>query len=199
MKIYQRGGKHALDVTLALAGLALVTPVLVIVAIALRATMGSPILFRETRAGRDGVPFDIVKFRTMRDGSGSDGERTTRLGAILRATSIDELPQLINVVQGQMALVGPRPLPVRYVERYSPEQRRRLDVRPGITGLAQVQGRNQLPWHDRFRLDCEYVESISLAGDVRILARTAARVVMLRDVDSPDQGEAMPEFEGPQS
>ena len=163
--------------------LVLTAPVAAAVAVAVRLRLGSPVLFRQVRAGRDGRPFTIHKFRTMLDETGPDGrerteeERLTRLGAFLRAASLDELPQLVDVLRGDMALVGPRPLYVDYVPLYTAEQARRLDVRPGITGLAQVSGRNELPWDRRLALDVEYVDTRSVLLDLRILARTAGRVV----------------------
>jgi lipopolysaccharide/colanic/teichoic acid biosynthesis glycosyltransferase len=171
------------------------------VALLVRLRLGTPILFRQPRAGRHGRPFRIVKFRSMtdaRDASGallSDAERLPAFGGWLRASSLDELPELLNVLRGEMSLVGPRPLHLHYVERYDAEQRRRLDARPGLTGLAQVSGRNALDWPSRFALDVEYVERCSLVLDLRILARTLGAV--LRRDGIAAAGEAtMPEFRG---
>ena len=153
------------------------------VAIAVRATMGGPVLFRQVRPGRDELPFTMLKFRTMRDpepgeaGPDSDGDRLTSLGSWLRRTSLDELPALWNVLRGDLSLVGPRPLLMAYLPRYSPEQRRRHDMKPGVTGLAQVEGRNALTWDDQFALDVWYVEHWSLRLDFKILARTVAVVL----------------------
>lgn len=158
-------------------------------------------LFRQQRAGRDGVPFELLKFRTMRPllpgeaAYADDAARLSPFGERLRRTSLDEMPQLVNVLRGDMALVGPRPLPVEYVERYDARQRRRLEVRPGITGWAQVNGRNALDWPERLELDVWYVENRSLALDLRILARTVRAVVSRQGV-SGDGVATMTEFRG---
>ncbi len=193
--------KTAVDRAAGLAGLVVAAPVLAGAAVAVRATMGSPVLFRQKRPGRGERVFEIVKFRTMReatDASGrplSDAERLTPVGRWLRATSIDELPQLWNVVRGDLSLVGPRPLLVRYLPRYSPEQRRRHEVMPGITGWAQIHGRNAISWEEKFALDVWYVEHWSLALDARILIETVGRVLR-RDGVSSEGHATMPEFEG---
>jgi lipopolysaccharide/colanic/teichoic acid biosynthesis glycosyltransferase len=180
----EQGIKRAMDIGLALAGLIALAPVMAAIAFAIRLTMGGPVLFRQLRAGYHGRSFEFIKFRTMREEHGPDSgwppdeERITPLGRVLRRTSLDELPELWNVVKGEMSLVGPRPLLVKYLARYSPEQARRHDVRPGVTGLAQVKGRDLLRWDDRFRLDIWYVENWSLRLDLRIL-RTTVAVVML--------------------
>jgi lipopolysaccharide/colanic/teichoic acid biosynthesis glycosyltransferase len=177
------------------------SPLLFVAAIAVRVSLGSPVLFRQTRAGRDGVPFELVKLRTMRvaapgrDDPALDGERLTRLGRFLRATSIDELPTLLCVLRGDMALVGPRPLPVRYLTRYTPEQARRHDVRPGVTGWAQVHGRNRLSWDERLALDVWYVDHRSLRLDLRVLGLTVAHLLRTGDT-SPADSPTMPEFLG---
>jgi sugar transferase EpsL len=184
-------------VAVATAGAALVAaaPVLAAVAAAVRATMGPPILFRQQRPGLGGRPFTIYKFRTMRDGPGTDAERLTRLGRLLRATSLDELPELWNVVRGDMSLVGPRPLLMKYLPLYSPDQARRHDVKPGITGWAAIHGRNALSWDDKLALDVWYVDHASLALDLQILARTVA-IVLRRDGISHAGAATMPEFTG---
>lgn len=193
--------KTAVDRSAALVGLAVAAPVLLGAAVAVRATMGSPVLFRQKRPGRDERTFEIVKFRTMREATDaegkplSDAERLTAVGRWLRATSIDELPQLFNVLRGDLALVGPRPLLVRYLPRYSPAQRRRHEVMPGITGWAQIHGRNTISWEEKFALDVWYVEHWSLALDARILIETVGRVLR-RDGVSSDGHATMPEFEG---
>lgn len=193
--------KTAVDRAAGLAGLVVAAPVLAGAAVAVRATMGSPVLFRQKRPGRGERVFEIVKFRTMReatDTSGrplSDAERLTPVGRWLRATSIDELPQLWNVVRGDLSLVGPRPLLVRYLPRYSPEQRRRHEVMPGITGWAQIHGRNAISWEEKFALDVWYVEHWSLGLDARILLETVGRVLR-RDGVSSEGHATMPEFEG---
>lgn len=193
--------KTAVDRAAGLVGLAVAAPVLVGAAVAVKATMGSPVLFRQRRPGRGERVFDIVKFRTMREATDaegrplSDAERLTPVGRWLRATSVDELPQLWNVVRGELSLVGPRPLLVRYLPRYSPEQRRRHEVMPGITGWAQIHGRNAISWEEKFALDVWYVDHWSLALDARILIETVGRVLK-RDGVSSDGHATMPEFEG---
>jgi lipopolysaccharide/colanic/teichoic acid biosynthesis glycosyltransferase len=193
---------RAVDVAVAGALLLVTAPLLVPAALAVRATLGTPVLFRQPRVGRAGEPFDLVKLRTMRaagageDGPDTDRKRLTRLGRFLRATSIDELPSLLAVLRGEMSIVGPRPLPVRYLPRYSARQARRHDVRPGLTGWAQVNGRNRLGWDDRLELDVWYVEHRSLRLDLRIIARTVP-VVLGRAGVSADGHATMPELAGP--
>ena len=184
-----------MDLALALAGLVVAAVPMAGIAVAIRLTMGSPVLFRQRRPGLHGELFDVFKFRTMRTGAGSDADRLTRLGAFLRRTSLDELPELLNVIRGEMALVGPRPLLPAYLDRYLPEQARRHDVKPGITGLAQVSGRNAVDWDDRFRLDVAYVDTWTVALDARILARTL-RSVVKREGISAEGHATMPEFQG---
>ena len=170
-------------------------PVAAIVALAVWAGLGRPILFAQDRAGLNGRPFTLYKFRTMKEGEGSDAERLTRLGRFLRAASLDELPELWNVLKGEMSLVGPRPLPVRYLPRYTPEQNRRHEVKPGITGWAQVNGRNALDWETKFRYDVDYVDSQSVWLDLKILGMTFTQVIVAKDITHA--GEAtMGEFEG---
>lgn len=152
-------------------------PVAAVVALLVWMNLGRPVLFAQDRAGRAGKPFTLHKFRTMREGDGSDAERLTRFGRFLRATSLDELPELWNVLRGEMSLVGPRPLPVRYLPRYTKEENRRHEVLPGITGWAQVHGRNALDWEAKFRYDVDYVDSRSFGLDLRILAMTFLQVV----------------------
>jgi sugar transferase EpsL len=191
--------RRLVDVALASLMLLVTSPILGIAALAVLVTMGRPVLYRDRRAGLGGRPFELLKFRTMRGlrpGETipeSDAARITRVGALLRSTSIDELPSVLNVLRGDMALVGPRPLPVRYVERYTPEQARRLEVRPGITGWAQVNGRNDLGWDEKFALDVWYVEHRSLRLDVEILGTTVKQ--MVRPAGIAHEGHAtMPEF-----
>jgi lipopolysaccharide/colanic/teichoic acid biosynthesis glycosyltransferase len=187
--------KRAVDVLGAAAGLIVAGLPMAVIAVAVRVTTGRPILFRQVRPGRGGVPFTILKFRTMRSGEGTDAERLTRLGRWLRATSLDELPELWNVLRGDMSLVGPRPLLVEYLPLYSPRQARRHDVRPGLTGLAQVAGRNLVDWEERFELDVEYVETRSLALDLRIIGQTVAAVLRREGISG--EGEAtMAPFRG---
>ena len=195
--VVKRGG----DLAAASVGLVVAAPVLAVIAVAVRRSMGPPVLFRQQRAGRDAVPFALLKIRTMRDPLRgeelftSDEVRLTPLGRRLRAWSLDELPQLVNVLRGEMSLVGPRPLPTAYVDRYSPEQRRRLEATPGITGWAQVNGRNAVDWDERLQLDVWYVDHVSLALDLRILWRTVRQVLSGHGVSA--EGHAtMPEFRG---
>ncbi len=196
--------KRALDVAGALAGLALTAPLLAATALAVRVGLGRPVLFRQTRAGQNGRPFDLVKFRSMRDATGPDGtplpdaERLTRFGRMLRASAIDELPSLWNVVRGDMSLVGPRPLPVAYLDRYSPEQARRHDVRPGLTGWAQVHGRNHVDWQRRLALDVWYVDHRSFWLDLVILARTVGALARVGEASAPGHA-TMPVFMGVQA
>jgi len=192
---------RVLDLAVAVPVLVVASPVILGVALLIRLRMGSPVLFRQERAGLGGEGFELVKFRTMRlappgdDGPDSDADRLTPLGRALRATSLDELPTLLNVVRGDMSLVGPRPLPVRYLPRYSPEHARRHEVRPGITGWAQANGRNALSWDEQLDMDVWYVDRKSLRLDMRILRDTVARVVR-RDGISADGHATRPEFPG---
>lgn len=199
--LYRRHGKRAFDVAIGTLALVGALPVLAAVAAVVRVGLGSPVLFRQRRPGLHGRPFTLYKFRTMTDARGPDGrlrsdaERLTRLGRWLRASSLDELPELWNVIRGDMSLVGPRPLLVQYLDRYSPRQAQRHDVRPGITGLAQVRGRNAIEWSTRLDLDVTYVEQVSLALDLRIVLETLG-VVFGRAGVSAEGHATMPEFEG---
>jgi sugar transferase EpsL len=193
--------KRAFDVVIATMVLIIASPLLLLVALAVRVNLGAPVLFRQRRPGLGGRPFTMVKFRTMRDAVGRDGralpdaDRLTPFGKLLRSTSLDELPELWNVLRGDMSLVGPRPLLMEYLDRYTPEQARRHDVRPGVTGWAQVHGRNAVSWEERFRLDVWYVEHQSLSLDLQILVRTFTTVLRRTGVSA--QGEAtMSVFEG---
>lgn len=193
-------GKRALDLAIALPILLLTLPAQALAALGILATMGAPVLFVQTRPGLNGTPFIMRKFRTMRPidpskGLVDDSSRLTRIGSFLRSTSIDELPTVWNIINGDMSLVGPRPLLMRYLERYSPEQARRMEVRPGLTGLAQVSGRNAQSWEERFEYDLTYVDNCSLALDIRILARTAW-TVLRREGVSADGEATMSEFLG---
>lgn len=193
--------KRLVDVVGAATGLVLGAPAMLATAVAVRTTMGAPVFFRQQRPGLNGQPFGLYKFRTMTDARGPDGEllpdarRLTRLGQFIRSSSLDELPQFLNVLKGEMSLVGPRPLLMRYLPRYSARQAKRHDVKPGITGLAQVRGRNALTWAKKFELDVEYVERWSLGLDVRILAETVLRAVK-REGISAGGHVTMPEFMG---
>lgn len=199
--MYRRCLKRVLDVLVAVAALILLLPVLLAIAAVVRRRLGAPVLFTQARPGLDGRLFQIVKFRTMRNEVGADGRpladaaRMTRLGSFLRSTSLDELPELWNVITGDMSLVGPRPLLTAYLTRYTPAQAHRHDVRPGITGLAQVRGRNALTWEEKFTLDLEYVEHCSLLLDVKIVFLTAWQVVVRRGVNHPGH-VTMHEFVG---
>jgi lipopolysaccharide/colanic/teichoic acid biosynthesis glycosyltransferase len=183
MNRWQEAVKRSIDVAGAAAGLAVLSPLLAVLAVLVRLRLGPPVFYRQVRPGRGGKPFVIYKFRTMRnqrDAAGrllSDDRRLTRLGRFLRHWSLDELPELWNVLRGDMSLVGPRPLLVEYLPRYTPEQARRHDVRPGITGLAQVTGRNALPFSRRMACDTWYVDHQSLWLDVKILAATVLKVL----------------------
>jgi lipopolysaccharide/colanic/teichoic acid biosynthesis glycosyltransferase len=187
--------KRALDVIVATAALAVLSVPMLAVAAVLRVATGSPVLFRQVRPGRGGEPFTLLKFRTMRPGPGTDAERLTSIGRWLRRTSVDELPELWNVLVGDMSLVGPRPLLVEYLDLYSARQARRHDVRPGLTGLAQVEGRNLLDWDERLELDVRYVETHTLRLDLSILWRTIGMVVRREGISA--EGEAtMAAFKG---
>jgi lipopolysaccharide/colanic/teichoic acid biosynthesis glycosyltransferase len=194
--------RRAVDIVVSSVLLVVLSPLFAALAIAIRLRLGSPVLFRQVRPGLHGRPFTILKFRTMRDAVGPDGRpladehRMTRFGSRLRSSSLDELPELWNVLRGDMSLIGPRPLMVEYLERYSPEQARRHEIRPGITGLAQVSGRNGLDWDDRFALDVHYVDNRSLRLDLKILWRTVLGVVR-RDGISTDGYATAPAFTGP--
>ena len=177
--------KRGLDVVIAVVALAILSPVLAAIAVAVRLRMGRPVLFGQLRPGLHGHPFTIYKFRTMRAGDGSDASRLTPLGRRLREWSLDELPELFNVLRGDMSLVGPRPLLPEYLDRYTPTQARRHDVRPGVTGWAQVNGRNASTWDDRLALDVWYVDHRTLGLDLRILARTLGAVARRRGISAP--------------
>jgi sugar transferase EpsL len=187
--------KTLLDRLGAALGLLLCLPLLAAVAAAVWVSLGRPVFLRQRRLGRGGLPFEIVKFRTMREGPGSDAERLGPFGRFLRSTSLDELPELWNVWRGDMSLVGPRPLLPQYLDRYTPEQARRHEVKPGLTGWAQVNGRNALSWDERFALDVWYVDHWSLGLDFVILARTLPAVVGRRGIAAPGSA-TMPEFLG---
>lgn len=193
--------KRSFDVFVALCALVLLAPVLLVVALLVRVKLGSPVLFSQVRPGAGGQPFTMVKFRTMRDAVDNQGnplpddQRMTRLGHVLRATSLDELPELWNVLKGDMSLVGPRPLLMEYLPLYSKEQYRRHDVRPGVTGWAQVNGRNALSWDEKFKLDVWYVENRSFWLDMKILVLTVKKV-LVRDGISAEGQATMERFRG---
>jgi len=195
--------KRAVDRVAAATALVALSPVIAATAAVIRVTMGSPVVFRQTRPGLRGRPFQVYKFRTMRDAFDRHGralpdeERLTAVGKFIRSTSLDELPQLWNVLRGDISLVGPRPLLMQYLPRYTAEQARRHDVLPGITGWAQINGRNSLSWDEKFALDVWYVENWSLALDARILFRTVFAVIARSGV-SREGHVTMPEFMGSQ-
>ncbi|MFO0889779.1 MAG: sugar transferase [Isosphaeraceae bacterium] len=198
----QRLIKRCLDIALSLAALLLLAPVMAAVAVAIFLEMGRPVFFRQVRPGFRARPFVLIKFRSMRNDADADGrllpdaQRLTRLGRFLRRTSLDELPQLWNVLKGDMSLVGPRPLLTEYLPLYSPEQRRRHEVRPGMTGLAQVSGRNHAGWDERFRLDVWYVDHWSLWLDLKILCRTVRTTIVGAGAEAGPSGETMSPFRG---
>jgi lipopolysaccharide/colanic/teichoic acid biosynthesis glycosyltransferase len=199
--VYHRYGKRLIDIFVALSALILLSPVLLVLAIMVRVKLGAPVIFRQERPGLHGKPFRMVKFRTMTNARDAQGvllpsaERLTPFGRFLRSTSLDELPELWNVLRGDMSLVGPRPLLMDYLPLYSPEQTRRHAVHPGITGWAQVNGRNAISWEQKFAYDVWYVDHFSPWLDLRILLMTAAKVVRRSGV-SPGNQEIMARFTG---
>ena len=193
--------KRLFDIVVSLAALVVLSPILLAVALAVRAKLGSPVLFRQQRPGLHGRPFMLAKFRTMHNATDNAGralpdeQRLTSFGKRLRSTSLDELPELWNVLKGDMSLVGPRPLLMQYLARYSPEQARRHDVRPGLTGWTQVNGRNAIGWPEKLALDIWYVDNRSFMLDLKIMAMTI-RQVLKRDGIAYEGSETMPEFMG---
>lgn len=201
IQIYRNGGKRLLDLLLATMLAVLLSPLMLVVFVMVRWKLGSPAIFTQPRGGLHGRHFTLFKFRSMTDARGDDGEllpdelRLTPTGRRIRNSSLDELPQLWNVIRGDMSLVGPRPLYASYIERYAGAQIRRLETRPGITGWAQVNGRNAISWEERFELDVWYVDHLSLGLDWKILAMTAQRVLGRRDISAEGQA-TMTEFMG---
>lgn len=196
--------KRLFDILASSLGLLLLSPVIAIVAWQIRRKLGSPVLFRQVRPGLDGKPFEMIKFRTMRDAVDAQGnplpdsERMTPFGSFLRSSSLDELPELWNVLKGDMSLVGPRPLLMEYLPLYSPEQYRRHEVRPGVSGWAQVNGRNALSWEDKFKLDVWYVDNRSFWLDLKVIFLTLKKVVVREGISA--EGEAtMSKFTGEKS
>ncbi|EKO3387404.1 sugar transferase [Vibrio fluvialis] len=193
--------KRFFDFLISLTALILLSPIIAIVAWKIRKNLGSPVLFRQVRPGLDGQPFEMIKFRTMKDAVDArgqplpDSERMTSFGDKLRNSSLDELPELWNVLKGEMSLVGPRPLLMQYLPLYNSEQLRRHEVRPGVTGWAQVNGRNAISWEDKFKLDVWYVDNRSLRLDIKILFLTVKKVVVKEGI-SADGHSTMPEFKG---
>jgi sugar transferase EpsL len=200
-KIYAPYAKRIFDILMSSLAIVLLSPVMAIAGLCVWIEMGRPILFRQQRPGRRGLRFRIYKFRTMNEKKDTDGrlrrdgDRLTSTGNILRKTSIDEIPELFNVLKGDMSLVGPRPLLMQYLDRYTPEQARRHEVNPGITGWAQVQGRNAISWEDKFKLDVWYVDHISFRLDVKILLSTLFKVLRREGINQPGQA-TMEEFRG---
>jgi len=201
---YNPAFKRALDVLLAGTLLVLLAPLMALLALLVRLTLGTPVFFRQQRPGLHGKPFTLYKFRTMtdaRDAQGNllpDADRLTAFGQFLRSTSLDELPELWNVFKGDMSLVGPRPLLMRYLDRYTPEQMRRHEVRPGITGWAQVNGRNALTWEEKFQMDVWYVDHLSLSLDIKILVMTLWKILKREGISQPGQA-TVEEFRGTQT
>ncbi len=193
--------KRLFDLFLTIPGLIFLLPVFIVTVFLVRINLGKPVLFKQQRPGLGGRPFWLLKFRTMTDARGADGgllpdaDRLTRFGRFLRASSLDELPELFNVLKGDMSLVGPRPLLMQYLERYTPEQARRHEVRPGITGWAQVNGRNAITWEEKFKLDVWYVDNWSLWLDIKIIAMTIWKILKREGISQPGQA-TMEEFKG---
>jgi sugar transferase EpsL len=201
MNTYPRCGKRALDILLVVLAVTLLGPLFAVVALLVYLELGSPTLFRQRRPGLNGKPFTLYKLRTMTDARDADGnllpdaQRLTTLGRFLRRTSLDELPELFNVLRGEMSLVGPRPLLMRYLDRYTLEQMRRHEVKPGMTGWAQVNGRNAITWEQKFTLDMWYVDHLSFWLDLKIIALTMWQVLRRKGINQPGQA-TMEEFLG---
>lgn len=193
--------KRTFDISAAFFGLIVLSPIMIFLAWKIRRKLGSPVLFRQVRPGLNGKPFEMVKFRTMRDATDEEGrqlpdnQRMTSFGSFLRSSSLDELPELWNVLKGEMSLVGPRPLLMEYLPLYTPEQYRRHDVRPGITGWAQINGRNSLSWEDKFKLDTWYVDNRTMRLDVKIICLTLKKVIVKEGI-SADGEATMSKFTG---
>ncbi len=199
--MYKNFVKRILDIILSLIALIIFSPLLIITAILVRIKLGSPILFRQARPGKHEKIFHILKFRTMTDEKDKDGNllpdeiRLTKFGQFLRSTSIDELPELLNILKGDMSVVGPRPLLVQYLSRYNDEQRHRHDVKPGLTGLAQVNGRNRITWEQKFSYDLQYVKNVTFLGDCKIILQTVQKVFQRQGISSATS-VTMEEFKG---
>jgi sugar transferase EpsL len=199
--MYRTFGKKILDLIVAMPGLLFILPVMVLLAILSWLNLSSPVLFRQRRPGLHGKPFSLYKFRTLTDARDEsenllpDSNRLTPFGRFLRSTSLDELPELFNVLKGDMSLVGPRPLLMQYLHRYTPEQARRHEVKPGITGWTQVNGRNALTWEEKFKLDVWYVDNLSISLDLKILVLTIWKILKREGINQPGQATAE-EFRG---
>lgn len=200
--IYEKMFKRPLDLIAGLLAVILFSWLYIIVAVLVRIKLGSPVLFTQERPGKDGKIFKMYKFRTMTDKRDENGEllpdevRLTKFGRALRATSLDELPEAFNIIKGDMSLIGPRPLLVQYLPLYSEEQRHRHDVRPGLSGLAQVNGRNSITWTKKFQYDIKYVNKITFLGDVKIIFQTVGKAFIKRDGISSDTCDTMEDFDG---
>lgn len=199
--MYDKYVKRLIDIILSLLAIVILSPVLIVVAILVRVKLGSPILFKQARPGKNGKIFYLYKFRTMTDEKDENGNllpddiRLTKFGKALRSTSLDELPEFFNILKGDMSFIGPRPLLVKYLPLYSEQQMHRHDVRPGLTGLAQVNGRNALSWQEKFNYDLEYVNNISFSLDIKIFIKTFLVVLKRSDISS-STSETMEEFKG---
>lgn len=195
--------KRLIDIVVSIMGLILFSPVLLVLAIVIRLKLGSPVLFCQQRPGLNGKPFVLIKFRTMTDAKDSDGkllldsERLPAFGRLLRSISLDELPELLNVLKGQMSIVGPRPLMMKYLDRYTPEQARRHEVKPGITGWAQIHGRNVISWEEKFKLDVWYADHWNLWLDLKILTKSFVHVLKRQDITQAGRA-TVDEFMGTQ-
>lgn len=201
---YEKYFKRPIDILCALAAIIVFSWLYIIVAILVRVKLGSPVLFKQERPGKDEKIFKLYKFRTMTDAKDEHGNllpdevRLTKFGKMLRATSLDELPEAFNILKGDMSVIGPRPLLVRYLPRYNAEQKRRHEVRPGLSGYAQVHGRNTVTWEEKFRLDVEYVDKITFFGDVKIILDTVMKAFVKREGISSETSATMEEFMGTQ-
>ena len=194
--MYRAFGKRSIDLLLSIPAVLLLIPFLLAISLLILAMMGGPVLFKQKRPGLAGVPFNLLKFRTMRDKRDTNGNllsdtaRLTPIGRFLRSTSLDELPELIIVIRGKMSLVGPRPLLMEYLDRYTPKQKRRHEVKPGITGWAQVNGRNALSWEEKFEMDVWYVDNVSLWVDLKIIGMTIWKILKREGISQPGQATA---------
>ena len=201
---YRKYGKRIMDLILSLISLIVLSPVLLIIALLVRLKLGRPVIFRQERPGLNEKIFTLYKFRTMTNETDKNGEllpdstRLTKFGGFLRSTSLDELPELLNIIKGDMSIVGPRPLLVKYLPLYNDHQRHRHDVRPGLTGWAQVNGRNAISWEEKFNLDIEYVKNVSFLLDLKIIFLTLKKVIMKEGINQSDN-ETMEDFKGSNS